>query len=253
MTIHLVIPDGHAHWEHNNSRADLVGQLIAELQPDVVIDIGDSADMPSLSSYDKGKKSFFGRTYRADIDSYLDFQDRLWTPAKRRKRRLPRRIRLIGNHEQRILKAINLQPELEGAIGLHDLNLEQYYSEVIPYEGDTPGVICVDGINYAHYFTSGVMGRAVGGEHPATSLLKHQYESCTQGHLHLADWSIRTNASGRKIMGLFCGCLLDYDSDWAGVSNKLYWKGVVVKRNVEDGVYDPEFISLERLKKEYST
>jgi len=208
--------------------------------------------MPSLSGYDKGKKSFQGRTYQADIHAHQDFQARLWDTVRAAKKRLPRSIYLVGNHEERIRKAINVQPELEGAIGLHDLELEHWYDTVVPYDGNTPGIITVDGISYAHYFTSGVMGKAIGGANPARALLKAQHTSCTSGHLHLADWAVETSAHGKKIMGMFCGVFQDYRSDWAGGSNDLWWRGVIVKRDVHDGCYDPEFISIERLKREYS-
>jgi len=209
--------------------------------------------MPSLSSYDKGRKSFQGRTYKADIDAHLDFQDRLWSTVRRQKRRLPRSVFLEGNHEHRIIRAIDIQPELEGTIGLEDLQLERYYSEFVPYEGSTPGLIEIDGIAYAHYFISGVQGRTLGGEHPATSLLTKKFSSATCGHTHIADWSTRITLTGRRIMGAFVGCYFDYNSDWAGVMNDIYWRGVFVAHNVEDGQYDPQFISLASIKREYGS
>ena len=253
MTSHLVIGDQHAHYQHHNKRAEWLSALIHDLKPDVVINLGDGADMPSLSGYDKGRKSFQGRTYRADIDAHLDFQDRLWSPLRRYKKRLPRSIYLIGNHEHRISRAIDVQPELEGAISLNDLQLDNWYDEIVHYEGSTPGTIDVDGIQYAHYFVSGVMGRAISGEHLATSLLSKRFVSSTCGHSHLADYSVRTNGQGRKIMGTVAGVYQDYECDWAGVTQDLWWKGVVFKRNVVNGVYDPEFISLNTIKKEYGS
>lgn len=207
--------------------------------------------MPSLSSYDRGKKSFEGRSYKADIRAHLDFQDRLWSPLKRRKKRLPERIYCIGNHEHRITRAVELQRELEGTIGLDDLELDYFYDTVVPYEGSSPGSIEVDGVTYAHYFLSGVMGRPIGGEHPASSLLAKQHVSCTAGHLHLGDYSVRTSANGRKIMGCLVGVYQDYDSSYAGKANDLWWRGVVIKRNVHQGQYDVEFISLDTIKKLY--
>jgi hypothetical protein len=251
LTTHLIIPDQHAHYQHSNERADWLAQLIIDIKPDVVINIGDSADMPSLSGYDKGKRGFHGRTYRQDIDAHLDFQDRLWAPVVQRKKRLPRSIFCIGNHEWRIERALDLSPELQGSIGLGDLDLGRWYDQVVPYNGGTPGVINVDGILYAHYFISGVMGRPVGGEHPAYSLLQKHYKSATSGHLHLADQCIRTDGDGRKVMGTFCGCYQDYDADWAGEANRLWWRGVLVKNNVDNGTYDPEWISIDSLRKAY--
>lgn len=249
---HLVIPDIHAHPDHHNERATWLSKLIMDIKPDVVVNIGDSADMPSLSSYDKGKRSFHGRTYAADIGSHHSFQQRLWEPIKARKKRLPRRVVLIGNHDQRIEKALDLSPELDGTISMDDLGLGDYYDEVVPYAGNSPGVTCIDGVSYAHFFGSGVMGRPVGGQHPATSLITTKFTSCVSGHLHLADWSVRTDANGRRIHGVFCGVYQDYVSDWAGEANKLWWRGIVVLHNVEDGNFDPQFISLESIKKEYA-
>lgn len=251
MSTHLIIGDQHAHYQHNNERASWLSALIRDIRPDVVINIGDGADMPSLSGYDKGRKSFQGRTYRADIDVHLDFQERIWEPLRRAKKKLPRSVYLIGNHEHRIAKAIDLQPELEGTISLDDLELDEWYDETVHYENGSPGSIAIDGVHYAHYFISGLMGRPISGEHHATSLLNKRYVSSTCGHSHLADWSVRTTGGGKKIMGAVCGVYQDYPADWAGASNDLWWKGILVKRNVSNGVYDPEFISLNTIRKAY--
>jgi hypothetical protein len=44
---------------------------------------------------------------------------------------------------------------------------------------------------------------------------------------------------------------MDYDADWAGQSGKMWSKGIVIKRDVEGGMYDMEYVSMERLKKIY--
>lgn len=250
--IHLVIPDPHAHPQYNNDRADYIGKLIVDLKPDVVVNLGDMWDMSSMSGYDRGKKSFQGRQYKKDIDAGLDFDTRMWEPIRKAKKRRPDAYFFEGNHEHRLKKLLDLQPELEGTVGFNDLDLNRNYDEVIEYQGQTPGMMNIDGINYAHYFVSGVMGRPVGGEHPAYSLITKEFSSCTCGHIHTMDYSVRTDANGRKLHGLVAGVYQDYDSDWAGEVNKLWWRGVVIKRNVEDGNYDPQFVSLEALKKEYS-
>lgn len=248
---HLIIPDCHALPGTSHERADYLAQLIIDVRPDVVIQIGDAADMESLCSYDKGKRSFQGRSYKKDLEAHLEFQDRLWYPVQRRKKRMPYRVALIGNHEHRIERALDLSPELEGTIGLNDLEFSSFYDTVVPYEGDTPGVVVVDGIHYAHFFISGIMGRGIGGEHSAYTLLTKNFQSCTQGHSHVIDFCERSNADGQKIMGMVCGAYIDYKPAWAGERTKLWWNGVVVKRNVEKGVYDPQFISLDWLRKEY--
>lgn len=251
MSTHLVIPDPHAHPNFNNERADYLAKLIIDLKPDVVVNLGDQFDMASLSGYDKGKRSFVGRSYALDISAGLEFSERLWEPVRATKKRLPYRVFLEGNHEHRIEKALDLNPELEGTIGFDDYDLDRYYDAVVRYEGSTPGIVNIDGINYAHYFISGVMGRPISGEHPAYSLVSKLGDSVTAGHLHTTDYCVRTSVDGTKRQGLVAGCYFDYNSDWAGAANNLYWRGVVVKRNVENGMYDPEWISMDQLKKEY--
>jgi hypothetical protein len=252
LTIHLVIPDPHAHPLHDNNRADILAQLIIDVQPDVVVNLGDQFDMASLSGYDKGKRSFVGRSYRADINAGVEFSERLWEPVRARKKKLPRRVYLEGNHEHRIEKALDLNPELVGTIGFDDFELDTYYDDVVKYNGATPGIIEVDGINYSHFFISGVMGRPISGEHPAYSLSTKLGGSVTAGHLHTLDYNVRTDVYGRKRHALVAGCFFDYVSDWAGSANDLYWRGVIIKRNVEAGNYDAEFVSLDQLKKEYA-
>jgi len=251
MTTHLVLPDSHAHPDFSNERADWVGKLIVDLKPDVVINLGDMWDMHSMASYDKGGKSFWGRTYKADINAGLDFDERLWSPIRKAKKKRPRSVFIEGNHEYRLKRAINVQPELEGTVSFSDFDLSRNYSDIVEYSGGTPGIIEVDGINYAHYFISGVMGRPISGEHTAYSLLVKNFESCTCGHIHTTDFAVRTLNNGRKVMGLSAGAYMDYNAPWAGEVNKLWWNGVIIKRNVEAGSYDPEWISIERLKRAY--
>lgn len=207
--------------------------------------------MPSLSAYDKGKRSFQGRSYRKDIEAHLEFQDRIWAPVRARKKKLPYRVVLEGNHEHRVERALDLSPELEGTIDFKDFAFDDYYDDVVRYEGGTPGIINIDGISYSHYFVSGVLGRPISGLHPAASLISKGLTSCTAGHLHLADWSSHTTADGRKIMGTLCGVYQDYRSDWAGKVNDLWWRGLMIKQNVEDGRYDPCFVSMNTIKKMY--
>lgn len=248
---HLVIPDTHAKPGEHNDRALWIAELIKDTKPDVVVHLGDSADMPSLSSYDRGTKGFHGRRYKDDIDAHLDFQDKLWSPVKKTKKRLPYRVFMHGNHEHRIHRAIESSSELDGTIGYHDLCLGEWYDEDHPYNGGTPAITNIDGVGYTHYAVSGVMGRPISGEHAAYTLITKHHVSVTVGHLHTLDTCVRHTLFGKPIRGLVAGCCIGYDTGWAGEAEKMWWNGVVLKNNVEDGCYDPQFISLEALRKEY--
>ena len=247
----MVVPDQHAHSDFSNHRADYLAQLTIDERPDIIVNIGDAADMPSLASYDKGKRSFAGKSYSKDIDAHLEFQDRWWSPVKRQKKKMADRYFFIGNHCERIDRALDLSPELEGTIGYKDLQLEDYYDEIIPYIGMTPGVKVIEGVAFAHYFITGVMGRAVSGEHPAYSLLSKNFKSCVQGHTHVLDYCVRTTSDNNKIQALVCGVFQDYQSSWSGVVGNLWWRGVCILDNAEDGQFDLRTISLKNLEKTY--
>ena len=208
--------------------------------------------MQSLCSYEKGKKSFIGRTYNADIECHVDFNDKLITPLRKAKKKLPRRVFLIGNHEERIDRALEVQPELELTIGYKDLRLEDFYDDIIDYAGTTPGSITIDGITYAHYFVAGISGKPSSGSSPALLGLSKSHKSITQGHSHLFDYGSRPTLTGDRINSLVAGCFIGSDLEWAGQANKMWWHGCFIKRNVEDGNYDLEVVSMERLEKEYS-
>lgn len=248
----LVLPDSHAHPDFHNKRFGYFGQLVCDLKPDIVFNLGDLGDMPSLCMYDKGKSNFESRRYKNDINSIIDAQEKMFAPIKAAKKKKPKFIWLEGNHEQRIKRAISLDAvKLEGIISTSDLCHREFGWEYHPYEGATPAIVTEEGVAFAHYFTSGVMGRPVGGMNIAHNLIQKQYMSCVQGHVHILDYTVRTNARGKHIMGLVAGVFQDYYSDYAGAANDLWWKGAVYLRNVEDGMFDPEFISFRQIEEAY--
>lgn len=248
-SIHLVIPDSHARPNFDNDRYEWLAHLVNDIKPDVVVDIGDWFDMESLSSYDKGKKAFEGRRYKLDIEVGVEAQDKFLSIIKKQKRKLPRFVRTLGNHENRINKMINMSPEFEGVLSTNDFLSKEYGWEEIEF--NVP--IEIDGVHYAHHFPSGAMGKPIGGENIGRMLLQKKHVSCTQGHSHLFDYAVRSTIDGRKIMGLSVGCYFDYQMDYAGPVNNLYDRGVCVKRNVEGGRYELQWISIEELKRKYGS
>lgn len=256
MTTKLIIGDPHCNPAHNNERFDLVGRLIVDRKPDIIICMGDLADMDSLSSYDKGKKSFEGRRFTADIEHALDAQERIFAPLKKynaqrkinkEKQYKPRRIILNGNHEDRIARAIECSPELDGLLSLDKLEYQKYWDTVVPFKQ----CIDVEGVLYGHFFVSGVMGNSISGFNIGRNLLDKNHQSSTVGHSHLFDEALSVKANGQRIWGLSAGCFVDYTPSYAKDSARLWWRGLIMKHNVKDGDYDLERINLETLRKIY--
>ena len=65
----LVLPDVQSKPGIDFTYLTRIGTYALEKKPDVIVCIGDFADMESLSSYDKGKKSFEGRRFKKDIEA----------------------------------------------------------------------------------------------------------------------------------------------------------------------------------------
>jgi hypothetical protein len=251
----LVIPDQHARPKHDNKRADYLGLLIKDVRPDLLVNMGDAADMASLCSYDKGKAKFYAQSYQRDIESHLDFQEHMLAPMYKAKKKRPQMVFLIGNHEQRINRALEYEPHLSGdryGMSMRDLDLESHYHEVIPYDGSTPGIFNYDGVLFSHYFVSGVMGRAIGGEHHAASLLSKNLCSSVAAHSHTFDFSIRKRADGGTLMALVAGVFQEHKTDWAGAGEGFWESGVAILRGFEKGRWDLEWVSLARLQEEYA-
>src|SRR3972149_11701156 len=82
MSKHLVIPDCQVKPGVPLDHLEWLGKYIVAKKPDVIINIGDFADMESLSSYDVGKKAFEGRRYKNDIDIARIGMEKLLGPIK---------------------------------------------------------------------------------------------------------------------------------------------------------------------------
>ena len=245
----------HADPAVSNERFDWLGSLIEDIKPDYVVDLGDGADMQSLSSHDtKYPKVVAAQSYERDIDSYNEAMDRLWGRYKISKRKRPFRIGFAGNHEARIQKALAYDPRIEGArygISPKHLQTDHWFDEYHDYENGAPAIAEYDGVYYSHFFQTGNSGAAMSGLHHAYGLLTKRTSSATCGHSHKRSLFFKDDAVPNPLIGLVAGCFKGADESWAGQSNRDWWKGVVIKRNIQNGWYDPEFVSMERLKQAY--
>ena len=253
MTKHLVIPDVQHKPGCSTEHLTWAGKYAVDKRPDVIVCIGDFWDMPSLSSYDVGKKSYEGRRYIEDVKAGKEAMEAFLQPikdynekARKDKKKLyqPRMVFILGNHEQRIERAVNGDPKLEGFMSYDDLGLVEYGWEVIPYLCP----IVIDGVSYCHYFTSGIMGRPVSS---ARALLGKKFMSCVMGHVQDRDIAFARRADGKKLTGLFCGIFYQHDEDYLTPQTNDSWRGIWMLHGVNDGEYDEMPVSLEYLRKKY--
>jgi len=250
---HLVIPDTQVKPNQPIDHLRWAGQYAVDKKPDVIIHIGDHFDMPSLSAWDVGKKSFEGRRYTDDIKAGIRGMEAFLEPIREEQKRLiknkhkqwnPRLVFCLGNHEQRIERAIEGDAKLEGLIGYDDLKLEDMGWEVYGFLE----VAVVDGIAYSHYFTSGVMGRPVSS---AKLLLSKKAMSCVMGHVQDRDIATMRRADGKPMLGLFAGIFYQHDESYLSPQTNGSWSGIWVLNEVDDGSCDFVPVSLNYLAEKY--
>ena len=247
----------HASPDVSNERFDWLSKLIQDVKPDYTVDLGDGADMRSLNSYDsRYPQAIVTQSYEQDIEAYNDSQERLWGHYKVSKKRRPVRIGFEGNHENRIKKAVALDPRLEGTkygVSFKHLQTDYWFDEYHEYDNSAPNIVDYDGVLYSHFFSSGNFGSAMSGIHHAYGLLQKLNRSATCGHSHKRSIYFKDSAYPNPLIGLVAGHFKGKDEAWAGQANREWWGGVIIKRNIQDGWYDPTFVSMETLKKEYGS
>lgn len=255
MTNHFILPDTQHHEGCPTEHLEAAGNFIVEHKPDVVVHIGDHFDMPSLSSYDKGKAAFEGRRYTKDIESGREGLEALLGPlarynAKRRSAKMrtyqPRRIFLIGNHEERIARAANINPELQGLIGYHDFGLHHYGFEVY----DFLEVVNVDGVNYTHFCKNLNSSFPIGRAH---LIAQRRHASFTTGHQPGLDYYISPfrTPEGHRVQTVIAGSYYMHDEGYRGHQGNDNWRGVIYKQDVKNGTYSPSFYDVEYMLENY--
>ena len=229
------------------------GKAIVEYKPDVVVNLGDFADMPSLSSHDKaGSKYFEGKRYKDDVAVVKQATQLLLSPLKaeqeRRKRNKekqykPRMVMLMGNHENRINRAVANNPILEGTISTDDLEYKKNW-EV--YDFLKP--VFIEGVGFNHYWPVGAMGR------PASSpsaIISKLHMSCIAGHQQGKQVAYGKKADGTAICSIIAGSYYLHDEDYMDSLSNKHWRGLVVLNEVNNGHFDEMFLSIEYLKRKY--
>jgi hypothetical protein len=228
----------------------------------VIIHIGDHYDFPSLSLYDKNKKSFEGRRYKNDVEAgntgleIIEEAPKHYNQMQRINKKaqyLPRKVWTMGNHEYRSDRIAEESPELSGTVGTEEI--QEYWEkkgwEVHPFRE----AVDIDGVWYCHFMPNPFTGNPWGGT--IDNRLKQVGNSFTMGHQQAFMYGQRQ--VGRKIQhGLVAGSFYLHDESYKGpdgssvVSGNNHWRGIVLKNEVADGQYCLDVWDMNRLCRKYS-
>lgn len=252
---HFIIPDSQVKPDVDLSYLSWIGEYIVRKKPDVIVHLGDFFDLESLSSYDKGKKSAEGKRLNKDIEVGIEGMRALLTPLYNYQQEeiavygkvkyKPRMVFLYGNHCNRLTRHVEANPELAGFLSLKDLRIEEFGWTTVPFLKP----ITLTGVAYSHYFPNEFTGKPLGGS--ALSMLKTLGTSFVQGHKQTLDHAVRhLPTNGKQQHGLICGAAYSHNEEYKGMNN-AHWRGCVVAHRVNDGAYDPLFVSLDYLEDQY--
>lgn len=237
---HFVLPDCQIRHGDDTKFLTAIGNYLVKKQPETIICLGDFSDMPSLSSYDVGKKSFEGRRYINDVQATKEAMSALLEPiksfnekAKRNKEKQykPRMVMTLGNHDHRINRAVEGDAKLEGVLSVDDLQYKEMGWEVFPFLD----VVIIDGIAYSHYFVTGVSGRPAA---TAAAQLRKTNMSCIAGHQQSLQIAMGSRADGSKLTSVICGSCYLHSEDYLGPQGNKHWRGALMLHNVNNGDFD---------------
>ena len=151
----------------------------------------------------------------------------------------------LGNHEDRINKACNNDPMLDGVLSIKDLAYGEYGWEV----HDFLKVVIIDNIAFSHFFATGVMGRPASS---AAAQLRKTNMSCFAGHKQGKELSYGYRADGRTITSIICGSAYEHKEDYLGPQGNEHWRGFFMLNDVQDGAFDEMPVSLAYINQKYS-
>lgn len=244
---HLVIPDTQVKPGVRTDHLVWAAKYANDHRPDVIVHLGDHWDMPSISSYDRGKRSAENRRINLDIKAgniaIAAFTEALdYTPK-------PRLVMTLGNHESRISRYVEDHAELEGTVGYHQLSASSWGWEVYPFLEP----VTIDGVTYVHYAprgSDGSVGQTKRGAPSARAQVMREMRSTVCGHKQGLDTYIH-NTGTRTIRGVIAGSFYQHNEGYMSPQGNRHWRGILYLTEVRNGEFNLCEVSLAYLKRKY--
>lgn len=225
-----------------------IAHHICELRPKVTMHLGDHWDFPSLSYYDKGKKSHRIHNYYDDVNAGNMAMAEFWIIIEEKWptwRTDCKFIILKGNHEARRDRAMEYCDETY--LPYFEKHAPDYYNWHEVHE--FLEIVKVEGINFSHYFQNLNSDKAIG---TARLLCMRKHKSCIAGHMQGFDYTEMMTDDG-MIQSMIVGSTYYHDEEYKKQSNH-HWRGTVVLYNLDGkGQYDYARYSLDFLDKSIKT
>lgn len=251
----LVIGDSHVDEKQSLDRFNALGNKIVEDRPEYIIIMGDFLSMNCLSDWDKNKRRVMeNQRYKLELDAGNDALDRLFAPLlalQERQRRskhsqyTPIIVYLEGNHENRVDRYLDVEPVMEGQIGIYkDLYLEDRGIEYIKYKDHYE----INGVLFTHIPIQ-ANGKAIGNPNVAQKALKLYNGSIVFAHTHTLDTAGEHRHGAAHLNQALCaGCFFEHVDEYAKGSRTDYWRGVIELNIYGPNRFDFKTTSMSQLK-----
>lgn len=252
---HVVIPDTQTRPGAPVDHLAWIAEYIKDKKPDVIVQIGDFYDLPSLNSHvTPGGEELEGKRYRDDIAAGQHAWEVLTGPIEAEIARVqkshkrhwhPEKHVTLGNHEMRASRYGSSNPKMIGTVDVEDCTFGDW--QVHPFLER----VFIDNICYSHYFQNTHSSYAIGGG--IENRLARIGCSFVAGHEQGRRTGDKIMASGRTIYGLVAGSCYLHRESYRGAQGQRHWRGIVFLNDVEDGEYDVMPVSLRYLCRHYES
>lgn len=236
-----------------------LGRLILKRKPDNIISLGDFVTVDSLTHWDQNKRLVLeGRRYNEDIETgwvalhgiFSGLQDMRDRQREQKKAMYtPRIIWMLGNHEDRVRRYVEMHPEMQGYLDVQrDLNLESRIDldvETVPYKEFAD----IEGVKFTHAVINEA-NQPIAGKYAVKNAADRIGSSLIFGHTHRFEtMSVQRHGAG-MIQVASIGTFSEEIPSYAQGGLNHYWQGCVLVHHVGYGKFDLETYSIERLRNE---
>lgn len=234
----------------DHSQMAWIAEYVCDKKPEFVVQGGDWGDFPSLSEWDKGKKASELRRYQDDVNAVIESRKIFEDVLKRRRFKPKRKIITLGNHENRVNRAVEGDPKLEGKLSIQDMGFEGDGWEVVPFLQP----IIIHDIAFAHFFPVSANGRVMQGKNGCPNARvqgQRLQKSCISGHMQGLDTAVITTPFGLK-RSIIAGSCYTESHDYLTPQGNSTWQGIISINDIQPGgMFDVIEVSLHYLKRKY--
>lgn len=253
----LYFTDAHNQPDMPIDRFKWLASLCNELDPDILFDGGDGDDINSLCAYEKNE-SYKGKLkpslardleaaaqMRATINKYLLVK--------------PRKIITLGNHEDRIWRFENDNPEMHGiptAIYTKDI-LEASgwewhpYREYVNIGGTTINGVTYGGVDFVHVPMN--KRKEYEGENAVKQVTQHIVRDIVFGHIHELQFFQMGKVNNHSVTAYCGGCFMpqNYIPSYCKYTRKEFWYGAHLITIKDGRIRDIKQYTMRELEEKY--